>query len=107
MKILPDECITRRLKAYLTEYEVFTITEMHWNGLKNGKLLALCAENDFDLLLTIDKNMVNQQNIKNTNMSIVIFNSNSSKMEELKLFIPAFKSKIKEFQRRKAYIINK
>nr|MBA2329369.1 DUF5615 family PIN-like protein [Flavisolibacter sp.] len=56
MKILIDECVTKRLKQHLKEYEVFTVTQMHWNGLKNGKLLTECVSNNFTIVLTIDKN---------------------------------------------------
>ena len=62
MKILLDECVTKRLKPYLTEFEIFTVSEMKWNGVKNGKLMALCIESKFDLILTIDKNLMFQQN---------------------------------------------
>ena len=63
MKILLDECVTKRLKQHLKEYEVFTVTQMRWNGLKNGKLLTECVNNTFDLVLTIDKNLMFQQNL--------------------------------------------
>ena len=39
MKILLDECVTRKLKSRLPQHEVFTVTEMQWNGLKNGNLM--------------------------------------------------------------------
>ena len=58
MKILLDECVTKKLKPLLIEFEVYTVTEMGWSGVKNGKLLTLCAENDFEVLLTIDKNLI-------------------------------------------------
>jgi hypothetical protein len=51
MKILLDECVTKRLKPFLAEFEVFTVLEMKWNGIKNGKLMSLCVDNNFDLLL--------------------------------------------------------
>ena len=57
MKILLDECVTKRLKSSFSSHEVLTVTQMKWNGIKNGKLLSLCIENNFDVLLTIDKNM--------------------------------------------------
>ena len=60
MKILLDECVTKRLKPYLVEFEVFTVSQMKWNGIKNGKLMALCVDNNFDLLLTIDKSLMFQ-----------------------------------------------
>lgn len=58
MKILLDECVTKRLKFYLTDFEVYTVNKLGWDGVKNGKLLTLCVENRFELLLTIDKNLL-------------------------------------------------
>lgn len=107
MKILLDECITKRLKPFLIDFEVFTVTEMRWNGIKNGKLLSLCVENGFDLLLTIDKNIMFQQNIDKYDIIIVVLNSITSKVEELKVFLPSFKSKVNGFQKHKAYLIDK
>ncbi|PKQ70808.1 DUF5615 family PIN-like protein [Raineya orbicola] len=107
MRILLDECVTKRLKSALEGLEVLTVAEMKWNGVKNGKLLALCEENSFDILLTIDKNIVNQQNIEKFNISIVVFNSSSSKLEELEVFIPAFKANLNHFEKRIAYVIDK
>jgi hypothetical protein len=60
---LLDECVTKRLKQHLKEYEVFTVTQMRWNGLKNGKLVTECVNNTFDLVLTIDKNLMFQKNL--------------------------------------------
>jgi len=40
MKILLDECITKRLKEYLKEYEVLTVRELKLSGIKNGKLMT-------------------------------------------------------------------
>ena len=107
MKILLDECLTKRLKPNLQEFEVFTVSEMNWNGIKNGKLISLCIENDFDLVLTIDKNLMFQQNLDKYNLTIVVLSSLTSKIEELVLFIPSFKLKIKNLEKHKAYIIEK
>jgi hypothetical protein len=54
MKILLDECVTRKLRQHLTEFEVKTVVEMGWSGLKNGSLLTAAIEDEFDILLTID-----------------------------------------------------
>ncbi|MBD0375742.1 MAG: DUF5615 family PIN-like protein [Flavisolibacter sp.] len=107
MKILLDECVTKRLKPFLLDVEVFTVTEMRWNGIKNGKLLQLCVENGFDLLLTIDKNMMHQQNLDKFDITIVVLDSLTSKVEELKLFLPSFKVQVESFQKHKAYLIDK
>lgn len=62
MKILLDECVTKKLKKYLKEFEVFTVRESSWGGIVNGKLMKLCEDNSFDV--TIDKNLLFQQNIE-------------------------------------------
>lgn len=102
-----DECVTKRLKPHLQEFEVFTVPEMNWNGIKNGRLMSLCIENKFDLILTIDKNMMFQQNLDKYSLSIVVLNSLTSKLEELILFMVSFKLQIKKFEKHKAYIIEK
>ena len=107
MKILLDECVTKRFKAHLQEFEVFTVTEMGWSGIKNGKLMSLCVENNFDILLTIDKNIMFQQTIEKTALTIIILNCQTSKIEELITFLPSFKSQVATLQKFKAYIIDK
>ena len=70
MKILLDECVTKHLKKHLEEYEIFTVIELALSGIKNGKLMTYCSENGFDILLTIDKNLMFQQNLDKYPVSI-------------------------------------
>lgn len=107
MKILLDECVTKRLKPYLSEFEVATVSEMNWNGIKNGALMSFCCDYNFDVLLTIDKNLIFQQHLEKYKLTIAILNSSTSKIEELLLFVPAFKSRVYTFERYKAYTIEK
>lgn len=106
MKILLDECITKRLKPFFAPgHTVYTVSEMGWNGVKNGKLITLCIENSFDILLTIDKGLLFQQSISDLNITLCILDSESSKVEELVKFIPAFEKMSSEFRKGKSYII--
>lgn len=107
MKILLDECVTKRLKRYLEEFEVYTVRELGLSGIKNGNLMAYCFENKFDILLTIDKNLIRQQNLDKYPVTIVVFNCFTSKIEELITFLPSFKSQVDALQKHKAYIIEK
>ncbi len=106
MKILLDECVTKKLKNHLTDFEVFTVSEMGWSGVKNGKLMSLCSENSFDILLTIDKNLMFQQNLDKYRVTIAVFNCKSSKIEELLVFRNSFINQINEFEKNKAYLID-
>ena len=107
MKVLLDECVTKRLKSYLKDFEVHSVVEMGWSGVKNGKLMSLCVIHHFDMILTIDKNMMFQQNLEKHPVTIIVLNSLTSKLEELILFIPSFSKQLHLFEKSKAYIIEK
>lgn len=62
MKLLPDECIDRRLAQDLAGHDVKTVPQMGWSGVKNGELLTL-AEKEFDVFITVDRNLSFQQNL--------------------------------------------
>ncbi|MEG4801658.1 DUF5615 family PIN-like protein [Microcoleus sp. ARI1-B5] len=55
MKLILDECIDRRLAKEFVGYEVKTVPQMGWAGIKNGQLLAL-VEAEFDVFITVDRN---------------------------------------------------
>jgi hypothetical protein len=106
MKVLLDECVTKKLKPYLIDFDIFTVTEMGWSGVKNGKLMTLCVENNFDVLLTIDKNLIYQQNLDKYKVTIAVFNCKSSKIEEFLPFVKSFTKQINDFEKHKSYLID-
>ncbi len=63
MRILLDECLPGILTEWLPRWEVRTVQEAGWAGISNGELLRR-AEGEFDLLLTADKRLQYQQNLK-------------------------------------------
>ena len=107
MKILLDECVTKHLKPKLLAFEVYTVHEMDWSGIKNGKLMSLCVENDFDIFLTIDKNLHHQQNLTKYPIAIVILDSNSADISELSKFVPIFLAQISYFEKHKAHVLSR
>ncbi|MEP7197147.1 MAG: DUF5615 family PIN-like protein [Saprospiraceae bacterium] len=107
MKILLDECVTKHLKPHLIDFDVYTVSEMKWNGIKNGKLISLCIENGFDLLLTIDKNIQFQQALEKHPLIIVIINSVTSNIDELITYLTSLRKQLGEFQKHNSYLINK
>ncbi|WPP48813.1 DUF5615 family PIN-like protein [Catalinimonas niigatensis] len=105
MKILLDECVTKKLKFALAGSQVFTVTEMGWSGLKNGNLLTKAANENFDILLTIDKNMQHQQNVKQFPIAVVVFNVSRNKIEEFQPLLKIFYRDISSFKKGKVYKI--
>ncbi len=105
MKILLDECVTKKAKPLLSEFEVFTVAEMNFSGLKNGKLLTAAEKFGFDILLTIDKNIDYQQNITKYQISIVILDVLKSTVFHIQELIPEFKKKMNTFEKGRSYRI--
>jgi predicted nuclease of predicted toxin-antitoxin system len=62
MKILLDECIDRRLAKDFIGYEIKTVPQMGWAGIKDNELLVLAAA-VFDVFITADRNLSFQQNL--------------------------------------------
>ncbi len=107
MKILLDECVTKKLKRHLIEFEVKTVVEMNWSGLKNGKLLSSAVAENFDILLTIDKNLECQQNTGNYEIAVVALDVEKSKVDFLVELLPKFKERIDDYEKGKVYLIEK
>ena len=93
MKVLLDECVPHPLKAYLSEFDVATAQEMGWASVKNGDLLRL-AEKSFDVFVTLDRHLHEQQNLKSFNLAIVTL-ATSNRVEDLVPIIEAVKAAIR------------
>jgi predicted nuclease of predicted toxin-antitoxin system len=94
MKIIIDECLPVDIKKLFNDYEIYTIRDLNWTGLKNGQLLEKIVENNFDIFLTVDKKLRFQQNLKGIKLSFIILDIIRNKTEEViqikQLIIEAF-----------------
>lgn len=96
MKILIDENLPLKLKAsFGTEHEVYSVREMQWTGKKNGELLGLMTLEGFDALITMDKNLRNQQNLSKFAIVIFVLLGINNKLETLQEPVPPMLSQIK------------
>ena len=66
MKLLIDENLPKILKQYFPGRQIHTVRDMGWHSKKNGELLALMLAENFDALITFDKNLQHQQTSLNT-----------------------------------------
>lgn len=87
MRLLLDECIDRRLARELGGHEVETVPQMGWAAKKNGELLAL-AQRQFEVFITVDRNLAFQQNLQEFDIAVLILHSPSNRLAELKLLAP-------------------
>jgi hypothetical protein len=88
MRVLLDECVSRALRAELPGHEVKTIAEAGWAGVKNGGLLQLAA-GDFDVLLTVDRNLEYQQNFSVLALAVIVMDAPSNDIVVLRPLMPA------------------
>ncbi len=86
-RILLDECIDRRLVRKIIGHDVYTSPEMEWAGLKNGELLTN-AEKDFDVFLTVDRNLAFQQNLPKFEIAVLVLHGRTNRLQDLIPLVP-------------------
>ena len=92
MKLLLDENLPKRLKQDFAEYEIYTVRDKNWNGIKNGELLKLMIEEGFNALLTFDKNLQHQQNFNKYTIAVFVMTAHINSYEVLSLLSPQIKA---------------
>ena len=75
MKVLLDEDVPHKLSRSLIRHEIHTVVSMQWGGIKNGALLTLIERERFDVFLTGDKNIQNQQRLEARPYAVLIMSS--------------------------------
>ncbi len=105
MKILLDECIDRKLSREFVEHEVKTVPQMGWAGTKNGQLLAL-AEAEFDVFITVDRNLSFQQNLPQLNIAVVVLQAPSNRLADLKPLVTKVLSILPTVEKGQATVVN-
>jgi hypothetical protein len=88
MRVLLDECVPRALRKELPGHEVKTVAEAGWAGVRNGELLQLAAK-QFDLLLTVDRNLEYQQNFAGLALAVIVVHAPSNDVTVLRPLMPA------------------
>jgi len=72
MRILFDQGTPVPARQYLSHHAVSISADLGWDRLQNGDLLIMAEKAGFELLLTTDKNLRYQQNLKERSIAIVV-----------------------------------
>ena len=75
MLILFDHGTPRSIARWLPDHIVVEAIARGWDRLANGLLLMAAEEAGFDLLLSTDKNIRYQQNLKGRRIAIVVLSN--------------------------------
>lgn len=72
-KILLDENLPRPLAKLFTDpLVVISVHDIGWSEKKNGDLIRSMMEENFDFLLTADKNLRSQQNLNKYSVRLIV-----------------------------------
>jgi predicted nuclease of predicted toxin-antitoxin system len=83
-KVLLDENLPIKLKYRLQDVcEIYTVKDKGWNSLENGNLIAAMQQENFDYLITSDKNLQHQQNISKYALRFIVLNVSTNNYETI------------------------
>lgn len=88
LHILVDESLPVELADDLGLPSVRTVRGMGWSGIKNGELLKRAILAGFTHLLTADQNLEFQQNIRSSELGIIVLRG-GTRIHEVRTLIPA------------------
>ena len=71
MRVLFDHGTPSGIAAWLVDHKVTESRELGWEKLSNGELLRVAENAGFEVLLTTDKNIALQQNLKGRAIGVV------------------------------------
>lgn len=87
MRVLLDESLPLDLKGELSVHQVQGVTEVGWSGKKNGELIRLANER-FDVFVTADKSIPEQQNLSGLNLRVIVMRARSNNLGHLLPLVP-------------------
>ncbi|MFZ5496783.1 MAG: hypothetical protein ACOZE5_15800, partial [Verrucomicrobiota bacterium] len=74
-------------------------------GLKNGALLARAVAAQFDVFLTVDKNLPIQQKLAAYAIAVVVLRCPTNDINDLKKLVPALLAKLPDVRKGEAVIV--
>jgi hypothetical protein len=91
LKILLDHCVPAPLRRSFPTHDVRTTAQMGWANLQNGRLMAAAAP-QFQVFLTVDKNIPYQQNLDNVQVAVIFLDTPTNTLEALLPLVPVVES---------------
>lgn len=89
MRLLLDENLDWRLRHDLPGHQVESVPLIGWAGIENGQLLTKAVGARFDVLVTMDSNMVHQQNIAKYPIAVIALRAPSNRLADTRPLMPA------------------
>ena len=97
MRVLLDECVDWRLSRDILGHDVKTARQMGWTAIKNGELLTL-ASAEFDVLVTMDRNLSFQQDLASFAIAVIILRAKTNRLTNLRPLVPSLRAAVDSAQ---------
>jgi len=95
---LLDEDLPIRLRLHFAEtVSVETVEHRGWKGQKNGELLR-AAEGHFDVFVTMDDNLPDQQHLQQFDLAVAILRARSKSLRDLLELMPELERRLPKLQ---------
>lgn len=105
LRILLDENVDRLLKAHFhSDFEVVTVPEQGWAGLSDGDVLRR-ADQQFDVLVTMDQNLPHQQHLPAYEVAVVVLNAPSNAFPDVVEMMPRVNEQVRHAKEGKATVV--
>ena len=83
MRVLLDENLDWRLVRYFdADLQVTKVSQQGWKGMRNGELLRR-ASKVFDALITMDRRIEHQQNLRTYTIGIILISAKSNRLQDI------------------------
>lgn len=106
MRVLLDENLDRLLKkAFDKRLEVLTVVERGRSGKKKGELLGL-AEQEFDVFVTMYRNIGYQQNLDSFELGVLQITAKSNRRSYVEPAIMKANALIEKVQPGKLFVVD-
>jgi hypothetical protein len=89
MRLLIDECVDEHLRFAFRDHDCQTARFAGLAGLKNGRLLDAAEAAGFDVLVTVDQSIPDQQNLVKRDIALLILCGPTNRRKELERLVPA------------------
>ena len=105
MRVLLDNCVPRAFGKHLKGHFVRHASTAGLADLSNGDLLAASSAEGFDVLLTVDRHIAEQQNIESLPVAVIVIYVHSNTVPFLLPHLAAVHAVLDQRLQRRVYAI--
>lgn len=105
MKVLLDECVDWRLMRDLQKHTAKSVKQLGWEHVEDGELLRR-ASAEFDVFLTVDKDLPYQQNFASFDIAVVILRARTTRLSDLRALLSALRATLDMVENGMVYVLD-